>query len=66
MSVSFHQEGVGHAGVIAVVIEGLIQVLEVLLQPGPFVLVLVQDLEVEILVPVEAQEVLPNAIECVL
>lgn len=66
MSVSFHQEGVGHAGVIAVVIEGLVQVLEVLLQPGPFVLVLVQDLEVEILVPVEAQEVLPNAIECVL
>lgn len=66
MSVSFHQEGVGHAGVIAVVIEGLVQVLEVLLQPGPFVLVLVQDLEVEILVPVEAQEVFPKAVECVL
>ena len=41
MSVSFHQEGVGHAGVIAVVIEGLVQVLEVFLQPEPFVLVLV-------------------------
>lgn len=66
MSLSIHQEGVRDAGVVAVVIERFVEVLEVLFQFGTVGLGVVQDLEVEVSVPIETQEFLAETVNCVL
>lgn len=66
MSVSIHQKGVRDAGVVAVVIERIVEVLKVLFQLGSIGSGFVQFLEIEVSVPIETQKLFAETINSIL